>query len=116
MPTRPCPAMPHRVLVRNVRVGGAGQSPAEEPARLRAENARLLRTERERQVEREMPRRVTRSTVRTAMCWAVSTRTHIRSVSPVIPSSAANAAYAHLPPPARYNAMESFRNSSGYGD
>ncbi|MFD7472405.1 hypothetical protein ACFV8Z_09545 [Streptomyces sp. NPDC059837] len=45
----------------------------------------------------------------------MSTRTHVRSVSPVIPSSAANAAYVHLPPPARYNAMECFRNSSGYG-
>ncbi|MFF4731735.1 hypothetical protein ACFY3M_41925 [Streptomyces mirabilis] len=45
----------------------------------------------------------------------MSTRTHVSSVSPVIPSSAANAAYVHLPPPARYNAMECFRNSSGYG-
>lgn len=40
----------------------------------------------------------------------------VRSVSPVIPSSAATAAYVRWPPAARYNATESFRNSSGYGD
>lgn len=37
--------------------GGAGQSPAEELARLRAENARLLKAEKEWQLEREILRR-----------------------------------------------------------
>lgn len=39
------------------RVGGAGQSPAEELARLRAENARLLKAEKEWLLEREILRR-----------------------------------------------------------
>lgn len=36
------------------RVGGAGQDPAEELARLRAENARLLKAEKEWLLEREI--------------------------------------------------------------
>lgn len=37
--------------------GGSASSPAEEPARLRAENQRLLKAEREWQLERELLRR-----------------------------------------------------------
>jgi transposase len=37
--------------------GGSTSSPAEEPARLRAENQRLLKAEREWQLEREILRR-----------------------------------------------------------
>ena len=39
------------------RVGGAGQNPAEELARLRTENARLLKAEKEWLLEREILRR-----------------------------------------------------------
>jgi transposase len=39
------------------REAGTGQSPADEPARLRAENARLLKAERGWQLEREILRR-----------------------------------------------------------
>lgn len=39
------------------RVGGASRSPAEELARLRAENARLLKAEKEWLLEREILRR-----------------------------------------------------------
>ncbi|PWI04704.1 hypothetical protein DIZ27_43675 [Streptomyces sp. NWU339] len=39
------------------RVGGGGESPVEELARLRAENARLLKAEKEWQLEREILRR-----------------------------------------------------------
>lgn len=44
----------------------------------------------------------------------VSLRTHVRSGSPVIPGSAATAAYVRVPPDARHSATASLRNSSGF--